>query len=98
MDKETQKCFDELHSFMFDHVYKNETAKSEEKKIPKLVEALYEYFYKHPQKIPSDILALSNKDIDRAVCDYIAGMTDHYAVQLFKEIFVPKSWGGIPTL
>lgn len=92
MDEETQKCFDELHSFMFERVYLNDLAKSEEKKIPNLVESLYKYFYKHPQKIPSDILTLSDKDIDRAVCDYIAGMTDHYAIEIFKEIFIPQSW------
>lgn len=92
MDAETQKCFDELHSFMFERVYLNDSAKREEKKIPKLIEALYGYFFKHPEKMPSDILALSEDDMNRAVCDYIAGMTDHYAVELFKDIFVPKSW------
>ena len=98
MDNETQKCFDELHSFMFEKVYRNELAKSEEKKIPKLIEALYEYFCKHPNRIPSDILALAEEDINRAVCDYIAGMTDHYAVELFKDIFVPKSWQKVRGL
>ncbi|MCI5656990.1 MAG: deoxyguanosinetriphosphate triphosphohydrolase [Candidatus Pseudoruminococcus sp.] len=92
MDSEMQSCFDELHSFMFDRVYLNNTAKKEEKKIPKLIEALYEYFYKHIDEIPSHILIHSNGDTDRAVCDYIAGMTDKYAVELFKEIFIPKSW------
>lgn len=92
MDAEMQSCFDELHSFMFERVYLNNTAKKEEKKIPKLIEALYEYFYKHTDEIPSHILIHSEGDTDRAVCDYIAGMTDKYAVELFKEIFIPKSW------
>lgn len=93
MNNDMQKCFDELHSFMFERVYLNDTAKREEKKIPKLIEALYGYFYKRTNKIPSDILTLAEGDIDRAVCDYIAGMTDKYAVELFKEIFIPHSWG-----
>lgn len=95
MSENVKKYFDELHSFMFESVYKNEFAKGEEKKIPKLIETLYTYFYKHPQKIPQEIIRLSDGDLDRAVCDYIAGMTDHYAVELFKEILIPKSWNKL---
>lgn len=95
MEENIKKSFEELHSFMFEAVYKNEFAKGEEKKIPKLVESLYDYFYNHPQKIPQEILHLSDGSLDRAVCDYIAGMTDHYAVELFKDIFIPKSWNKL---
>lgn len=96
MEENIKKSFEELHSFMFEAVYRNEYAKGEEKKIPKLVESLYEYFYKHPQKIPREFVRLSyDENLDRAVCDYIAGMTDHYAVELFKDIFIPKSWNKL---
>lgn len=96
MAENIKKSFEDLHSFMFDAVYKNEFAKGEEKKIPKLVESLYDYFYKHPQKIPREIICFSSDgNLDRAVCDYIAGMTDHYAVELFKDIFIPKSWNRL---
>lgn len=93
MSGDVKDAFDRLHEYMFEEVYKNEYAKSEEKKVPKLIESLYDYFLKHPQKMPKEILLHSEHDgIERAVCDYIAGMTDHYAIELFKEIFVPKSW------
>ena len=92
MDSEMQSCFDELHSFMFDRVYLNNTAKKEEKKIPKLIEALYEYFYKHIDEIPSHILIHSNGDTDRAVCDYIAGMTDKFAIDSATELLSPRQF------
>jgi dGTPase len=70
---------------MFEHVYLNDEAKQEEKKARKIILSLYEYFSENE----NDIL----KTFDREVIkDYIAGMTDRYAVGVYKDIFLPKFW------
>lgn len=92
MDAEVRAAFDELAVFMDTNVYCNQYAKSEEKKVPGLIGALYNYLTK-PGNLPDDMLFIVERDgIERAACDFIAGMTDHYAVQLFEKIYVPKSW------
>lgn len=92
MEPEVKAAFDELAVFMDSHVYCNPYAKAEEKKVPGLIAALYEYLTK-PENIPYDMRVIAERDgNERAACDFIAGMTDHYAVQLFERIYVPKSW------
>ena len=93
MDSQVAKAYDDLHSFMFEYVYNNSTAKNEEKKVPQLVEKLYNYYKAHPEKLHSVTQNMVEiEGIDRAVCDFIAGMTDHYAIQVYSELFVPKRW------
>ncbi len=93
MNDDIAKSFEAIHNFMFDAIYLNPSAKFEEKKIPTLIENLYKYFKSNYIKLPIDIRNIADKEgIDRAVCDYIAGMTDHYAVYMFKNIFIPASW------
>ena len=66
--------------------------KGEEDKVPALIETLYEYFH-HFDHLPVDMQRIAEEEgIDRAVTDYIAGMTDHFAVATFENLFVPKSW------
>ena len=92
MDAEVQRVFDELAAFMDVRVYCNQYAKSEEKKVPYLIGALYDYLTK-PGNLPADMRVIGERDgVERAACDFIAGMTDHYAVELFEKIYVPKSW------
>ncbi len=78
-----------LRKFMFDNVYIESIAKIEEEKATKIIEALYIYYVEHPEEV-SDYH--EGVDIYRAVCDYIAGMSDSYAIKVYKEIFVPKAW------
>ena len=93
MAPNVQQAFDELHSFLFDAVYRNEAAKSEESKVPELVTRLYEYYCKHAEKLPAEMQAVCREEgVPRAVCDYIAGMTDGYAVAAFEDIMIPRSW------
>ncbi|HIR03262.1 MAG: deoxyguanosinetriphosphate triphosphohydrolase [Acutalibacteraceae bacterium] len=93
MDATTQSAFDRLHSYMYQAVYKSPYAKKEEKKVPDLVERLYCYFLRHTEKLDSHLRQIAREEgAHRAVCDYIAAMTDHYAVSLYQEIFIPKSW------
>ena len=82
-----------LKEFMFANVYTNPMAKGEEGKAQDMLRQLFEHFRKNPDKLPEDFQAIrAEEGIDRAVCDYIAGMTDPFAVETFKEIFIPKGW------
>lgn len=93
MAPEIQAAKDELRSFMFEHVYHNPLAKHEESKAKILLEELYRYFRKHHKLMPELYQRIAGKfDLDRAVCDYISGMSDGYAVDLYSELFIPKSW------
>lgn len=85
-----------LRDFMFERVYLNPEAKGEEVKAKYIIEELYNYYISNFSGIPIEHRSLyldygvMKEDI---VCDYIGGMTDRYAVNLFKDIFIPKSWG-----
>lgn len=93
MDSETEKYYDRLHEFLFESVYKNPIAKSEETKVSGIVEGLIKYFLKNPEKMPEEYLKIAVAEgKERAVTDYIAGMTDHYAVTVFSNIYIPKAW------
>lgn len=93
MDSETEKYYDKLHEFLFESVYKNPIAKSEETKVSGIVEGLIKYFLKNPEKMPEEYLKIAAEEgAERAVTDYIAGMTDHYAVTVFSNIYIPKAW------
>lgn len=93
MEEDIQKAFDALHTYMFETVYKSPYAKSEETKVPNLVHKLFEYFKNHSSELDPTLQQIAkNEGTDRAVCDYIAGMTDHYAVQLYTQLFIPQNW------
>ena len=90
---EVAQAMAELKEFMFQSVYFNPLAKGEEGKAEDMICLLYEYYYKHTDKLPSeyqDILMREGRQ--RAVLDYIAGMTDTYAVEQFKNLFIPRGW------
>lgn len=93
MDSEVQSAFDSLHHFMFEVVYKDEYAKREEQKVPELMGMLFDYFEKNPLEMPEENIRIAGTEgVERAVCDYLAGMTDRYAKEKFKELFLPHSW------
>lgn len=88
-----EKAVDELRTFMFDRVYRNPVAKGEETKAKDMIKRLYDYYYNHPQQLPEDFEPqLSFEGLERTVSDYIAGMTDKYAVDKFTELFTPMGW------
>ena len=92
MDEETEKAFLKLNEFMFERVYLNSYVKGEEKKVPGIIEGLFTALLK-TEKLPDDYKPIAERDgINQAVCDYIAGMTDHYAVSLYNEMYIPKGW------
>lgn len=83
----------DLRAFMFDRVYRNPVAKGEESKAKDMLKRLYEYYYNHPEALPEDFQPqMSFEGLERTVCDYIAGMTDKYAVDKYTEIFIPAGW------
>ena len=88
-----RKAHDDLKKFMLAHVYTNPAAKQEEEKAVLLVRKLYAYFIENTAKLPEEYRSIMEEaDADRAVCDYISGMSDEYAVDLYTELFVPKFW------
>ncbi|MBR5514343.1 MAG: deoxyguanosinetriphosphate triphosphohydrolase [Ruminococcus sp.] len=92
-EPEIRKAHDDLRSFMFRTVYTNPAAKLEEGKAELLIRKLYSYFKENSSLLPPLYLGIAEEsDIDRAVCDYISGMSDEYAVDLYTELFVPKFW------
>ena len=93
MEREIGEATEKLRKFLFDSVYTNPVAKGEEGKAEELLGRLYDYFVKHPEHLPSEQKKwLEKEDRERVVCDYIAGMTDRYAVTLYRQLFLPKMW------
>ena len=93
MDPEIYEATMELRAFLFGNVYTNSEAKAEEGKAERLTEALYHHFCEHPEEMPADYVMIANAEgVERAVCDFIASMTDRYAISVYKKIFVPETW------
>ena len=89
----TAQAMAELKQFMFESVYFNPLAKGEEGKAEDMICLLFDYYVKHTDKLPpeyQDILV--REGAQRAVVDYIAGMTDSYAVETFGNLFIPRRW------
>ena len=88
-----EKGLDELRTFMFEKVYFNPVVKGEESKAKDMLKRMYEYYYTHPEALPADFEPqLSFEGMEQTVCDYIAGMTDNYAVAKFTQLFIPAGW------
>ena len=88
-----QEAFDFFHSFMYSDVYTNPIAKGEESKVDGILGGIFDYYLKHPEKLPSDLNGIVERDgVERAVCDYVSGMTDSYAMEKYSDIFIPMSW------
>lgn len=93
MDMEVAEAMQDLRNFMFQRVYRNPVAKGEESKARAILQQLYDYYIHHPQALPDTFLPqLSFDGMERTVCDYIAGMTDKYAVDKYTELFIPSAW------
>jgi dGTPase len=93
INTEFDYAMDELRNFMFENVYIDSAAKKDEKKAQNIIRQLYSYLIKSPEILPEEYSKmLETEDIDRVVCDYVAGMTDTYAVKKFNDIFIPESW------
>ena len=93
MSPEVTQAEDILYKFMFENVYHNPIAKSEEVKAKILIEELFIYYLKHIDDLPPEYKNLIERfGKERAVCDYVSGMTDIYAINKYSDLFIPKSW------
>ena len=90
-----QEAMMELREFMFENLYSNPVAKSEEVKADMMIAELFGFFMKHEEEVPEiyiKIAARRDEPLQRAVCDYIASMSDRYSVKMFEEFYVPRAW------
>ncbi|MCX7920689.1 MAG: deoxyguanosinetriphosphate triphosphohydrolase [Clostridia bacterium] len=94
MSQEFQQATNELRSFMFKNVYTDSVAKKDEIKAQSIIRELYKCIKAEPKELMPDEMSkmLEKNDVDRVVCDYIAGMTDRYAIKKFNDIFIPAPW------
>lgn len=93
MDEETNRQFEALQVYMYEAVYKNPYAKHEERKVPHIIHSLYEHFRDHPEELPEYIRRIAKEEGPEAASrDYVAGMTDHFAVGTYKDLYIPKAW------
>lgn len=93
LDEDVQAAFDILHEFMFDRVYTNPVCKSEEGKAIAMLQQMFSFFCEHPDELPNEYISIAWREgTERAVCDYIAGMTDGYALKTFLKYFIPSAW------
>ncbi|MFC1511014.1 deoxyguanosinetriphosphate triphosphohydrolase [Candidatus Margulisiibacteriota bacterium] len=79
MSQEVQKAIDQLYDFMYKNLYTNPAAKKEEAKVSTLLRQLFDYYYRQARQV-------------RPTVDFIAGMTDRYAIAKFEKLFVPDEW------
>ena len=92
MEPEAREAMDELREFLFDNIYVTSAAKEEDPKAKAMVATLFEHFVEHRDEIPPERLRVAQGDVVTASIDYVAGMTDRYALSQYEEIFVPKNW------
>jgi dGTPase len=94
MSEPVSKAMKDLREFMFENVYTNPLAKSEESKAEALMETLYHHFLKHIDDMPDEYLNLISigEPREKVVCDYVGAMSDRYAIAVYENVFVPKSW------
>ncbi len=96
MDATVEPYFTQLHDFMYAHLYLNPKAKSEESKVDGIISALFDYYVKHPDRLPEEYALTRERDsVEQAVCDYVAGMTDNFALETYHTLYVPRGWSVI---
>ncbi len=93
MSPEVREAMDKLRNFLFRNVYIGSEAKTEEHKAKNVLQSLFLHYIRHPEQLPDQLI---KKEPDttpaRAACDYVAGMTDRYALDVYTEYFLPKPW------
>ncbi len=89
MSEERAEAIEELRGFMFERVYEHAN-RLIQKSAERMLESLYTYFVGHPEELPVLYSRTAETDTPRAVCDYLSSMSDRYAVNVFKELFVPR--------
>lgn len=91
MSKEIGEAMEALRAFMFKEVYFNPITTKEHDKAKNIISMLYDYYVEHPEKLPDNIKEI-DASLNQQICDYIAGMSDIYAINEFNKIYVPQTW------
>lgn len=92
MSDDTWELMDQLRDYLFDNVYIGSVAKTEEDKAVRVLQSLAGYYLDNPGELPAEFQTEEKDELPLKVCDYVAGMTDRYALMKYKEIFLPRSW------
>ncbi len=92
MSPGTWRLMNELRDFLFDRVYIGSIARTEENKAVRVLQALAEHYLEHPDELPEDFAPSPGEEPATKVCDYVAGMTDRYALMKYDKLFLPRSW------
>ncbi len=94
MSNEVKEAMLELRQFLFDNVYFSDFAKEEEKKAEHVIQQLYNYYICFPENIPAEYRKQVSSEMEASelVVDYIAGMTDRYAITTYQKLFMPSSF------
>ena len=93
MSPEMQQAVDVFTDFMYQGVYYNPIAKGEERKVQNILGSIWEYYVRHIDELPAVYQSIAEEEgPQRAVCDYVSGMTDSYALEVYSELFIPAAW------
>ena len=93
MSENMREAVDEFTEFMYAEVYKNPIAKGEESKVENILRSIWEHYAKHPDALPDDYRVIAEADgLERAVTDYVSGMTDFFAMETYSDLFIPEAW------
>ena len=93
MEKDILEATEALRSFLFARVYRDNAAKAEENKAQEMLAQLFTYFVNAPERLPGIYREnLKTESAPRCVCDYLSGMTDRFAIELYRELFIPEVW------
>lgn len=95
MTDPVRRALNELKDFLFARVYHGSAAKADVSKAQRLLHELFEYFVAHPAEIGDEArrtLEAGHTSVHRAVCDFLAGMTDRFAIRTHERLFVPRAW------
>lgn len=95
MSEEKYEALQSLRKYMFANVYVNSSAKAEEGKAERMIGQLFRYYVKHVEELPEEYTRMiweQGETVERTVCDYIAGMTDRYAVSTYQNLMIPETW------
>ena len=98
MEPQFWQATENLKHFLFERAYSNPLVKAEEDKAIELLKVLFDHYVKHPEQLPSFYYQNIERDgIGRCVCDFVAGMTDRYAINTYANLFIPSGWKGLGT-
>ena len=90
---EMQEAYDVFHGFMYEAVYRNPVAKGEEQKVLGILGGIWDYYVRHVDELSAVFRAVAEDEgPERAVCDYISGMTDAYALEVYGRLYIPVAW------